>query len=476
MNIEIPDFSHIRVAVIGDVMLDRYWFCNASRISPEAPVPIAHVRKIEERAGGAANVALNAKALGCQVTLFGIIGQDSTAKSLDQILQKADIDRQWQITEKVPTIAKLRVIAHDQQLLRLDFEEDLTDIDKTQLVNTFSSKIKNIDIVIFSDYGKGISAISSKIISLARQHNIPVLVDPKGKDFSIYSGATCITPNLTEFETIVGTCKNEQELEKKGLQLATDLNLTSLLVTRGAQGMTLLRFDHKPLHIPTHAREVYDVTGAGDTVIATLAATLAATNNIEQAAQLANIAAGVAVGKLGSVTVSPFKLRRALQKHQDSRLGVLSEQNLLQEIAEAKQKKEIIVMTNGVFDILHEGHVTYLEQAKALGTRLIVAVNDDDSVRRLKGESRPINPLLQRMQVLAGLRSVDWVVPFSEDTPERLITAVKPDILVKGGDYRAEEIAGAKQVIANGGIVKILGFVPDRSTTSIIKKTQGDKK
>jgi D-beta-D-heptose 7-phosphate kinase/D-beta-D-heptose 1-phosphate adenosyltransferase len=474
MNKEIPDFTKVRITIVGDVMLDRYWFCNASRISPEAPVPIAHVRKTEERPGGASNVALNAKALGCQVTLFGIIGEDEPGKCLEKILQQAEIKCHWQKTANIPTIAKLRVIAHEQQLIRLDFEESLAKVDKAELIKKFTEHLKHTDIVIFSDYGKGIAEIAPKLINLVQQHNIPILIDPKGRDFNIYAGATCLTPNFTEFETIVGICEDETEIERKGLRLIEDLKIEALLITMGAHGMTLLRPDQETVNIPTHAREVYDVTGAGDTVIATLAATFAATKSFTQAMQFANVAAGISVGKLGAAVVSPFELRRSLQKHQDSSLGVMTEKQLLQEVEEAKRNHEVIVMTNGVFDILHEGHVTYLEQAKALGTRLIVAVNDDASVKRLKGSDRPINPVEQRMHVLACLRSVDWVVAFTEDTPERLIKAVTPNILVKGGDYKVNEIAGAEHVMAHGGAVKILPFVLDRSTTNIIKRTKGN--
>lgn len=473
MRFEIPDFSSVRILVVGDVMLDRYWHGNTSRISPEAPVPILHVRDLQDRAGGAGNVALNLADLGCKVSLLGIIGQDSAGKKLDDILRQAHVNCHLLPYSEVPTIAKIRVLGKNQQLLRLDFEEAIENVDTKELFNVYEAELAQADLVILSDYGKGVLRNVQEFIQAARKRGIPVLIDPKSDDFSIYRQATLITPNLKEFEAVVGKCHDEVELEQKGMKLLKECQLAGLLVTRGEQGMTLLQENAEPLHLAARAREVYDVTGAGDTVISVLGAAIATGQALPEAAAMSNLAAGIVVQKLGAATVSVPELRRALQRHFDSELGILTEEQLMIAVSDAKAHHERIVMTNGCFDVLHAGHIAYLEQAKELGKRLIVAVNDDASVARLKGASRPINPLKERMAVLAALRVVDWVVAFSEDTPERLIKMVSPDVLVKGGDYAVHEIAGSEHVLSNGGEVKILGFVEGFSTTSIINRMRG---
>ena len=274
---------------------------------------------------------------------------------------------------------------------------------------------------------------------------------------------------MSEFEAIVGPCKNNQDVEEKGMKLLQSLDLTALLITRSEQGMSLIRRDEAPLHLPTQAQEVFDVTGAGDTVIGVLAASIASGRPLHEACALANAAAGVVVGKLGTSTVSPIELENAIRGRADTGFGVMTESELKQAVANARQRGERVVMTNGCFDILHAGHVSYLANARKLGDRLIVAVNSDASTRRLKGETRPVNPLEQRMAVLGALGAVDWVVPFEEDTPQRLIAEVLPDILVKGGDYQPEDIAGSAEVWAAGGEVKVLNFEDGISTTNIIK-------
>lgn len=475
MKLHIPAFEKARVLVIGDVMLDRYWYGNTSRISPEAPVPVVHVKETEERPGGAGNVALNLKALGCDITLLSMVGQDTNAENLEHKLQAAGINVFLQRESKLPTLVKLRVLSLHQQLIRLDFEEGFHATDKNKMLACFKEHLPNFDVIILSDYGKGVLSESNTLISLAKAAGKSVLVDPKSTNFNIYRGATVLTPNRKEFEAVVGPCHNESELVTKGQQLLKDYDLEALLITRGEQGMTLLRQDQEELHFPARAREVYDVTGAGDTVISLIAATLATGEDLPIAAALANVAAGIAVSKLGAATVSVPELRRAISQEQSSDKGIMSEDQLAIAIADARAHGERIVMTNGCFDILHAGHVAYLEQAKALGDRLIVAVNDDGSVSRLKGPDRPINTLARRMAVLAGLGAVDWVVPFSEDTPERLITHLLPDVLVKGGDYKVEDIAGAKAVLANGGGVEILQFVEGCSTTAMVEHIRKEK-
>ncbi|WP_068544636.1 bifunctional D-glycero-beta-D-manno-heptose-7-phosphate kinase/D-glycero-beta-D-manno-heptose 1-phosphate adenylyltransferase HldE [Thalassotalea crassostreae] len=467
MKVDIPKFDKTRVMVVGDVMLDRYWTGPTARISPEAPVPVVRINNDEDRPGGAANVALNIASLGGQVTLTGITGDDEVADSLDTHLSAMDVICRFSRSEDVPTITKLRVMSRNQQLLRLDFEESFSEIDKSELNSIVENNLLQHDVLVLSDYDKGTLSNVPDLVSLARNHNIPVVVDPKGHDFSKYRGATLITPNLSEFEAVVGECKDEADLVAKGKALLIELELEALLVTRSEHGMTLIRQDEE-LHIPTQAQEVYDVTGAGDTVIATLSLAIAAGSSFAEASALANVAAGIVVGKIGTSTISEIEIAQALTFGQESGSGVVSEEQLKIIIEQAKQRGENVVMTNGCFDILHAGHVSYLSHAGDIGDRLIVAVNDDDSVRRLKGSGRPVNPVERRMAVLAGLGAVDWVVSFSEDTPQRLIGNLLPDVLVKGGDYKVEEIAGGEEVIANGGEVQILNFEEGISTTEII--------
>jgi D-beta-D-heptose 7-phosphate kinase/D-beta-D-heptose 1-phosphate adenosyltransferase len=468
MQFNLPVFSNARVLVVGDLMLDRYWQGAAARISPEAPVPVVHVKETEERPGGGANVALNMSSLGVKVSLCGLVGDDEAGSALEGHLQRAGVVCRLQRDASIPTITKLRVISQHQQLLRLDFEQPMWHANLSELEGHCRQLLDKADLMILSDYAKGTLQKPQTLIQMARLRGVPVLVDPKGSAFERYRGATLLTPNLKEFETVVGPCNSDSELRERGMALRERLNLKALLITLSERGMLLIRQDEPVLHLPTRAREVYDVTGAGDTVIGVLGAAIAAGLRLPEAAGLANLAAGLMVAKLGAGSVTPAELKGALRREGDFHT-ILDRNGLCTAVEEAHALGERIVMTNGCFDILHEGHVRYLQQARQLGDRLVVAVNDDDSVRRLKGEGRPINSVEQRMAVLAGLASVDWVVPFSEDTPEALICAVKPDLLVKGGDYRPEEIAGHDCVVNSGGEVKVLDFVPGRSTSRIVE-------
>ena len=468
MKIHIPPFEQARVLVVGDVMLDRYWHGATSRISPEAPVPVVHVGQSEERAGGAANVALNIAALGVQTRLLGVTGGDEAAASLEALLSGAGINCEFQKIVDTPTVTKLRVISRHQQLIRLDFEDGFDAIDTAALQAQYQRDLDHCDVVVLSDYGKGTLVAIEQLIAAARAAGKPVLIDPKVQDFSRYKGATLITPNMAEFELVAGHCADEQALIDKSNALLAQHDLEALLVTRGEHGMTLLRRDEPEFHLPTQAREVFDVTGAGDTVISVLAAALAAGEELRSATALANLAAGIVVGKLGTASVSVPELRRTVLMGQDAGFGEMNRAQLQVAVADARSHGERIVMTNGCFDILHAGHVLYLNQARQLGDRLIVAVNDDDSVRRLKGAGRPVNPLDRRMTVLSALESVDWVVPFSEDTPEQLICAIKPELLVKGGDYRPEDIAGYECVKQAGGEVVVLDYEDGCSTSRLI--------
>jgi D-beta-D-heptose 7-phosphate kinase/D-beta-D-heptose 1-phosphate adenosyltransferase len=468
MKVDIPAFDQANVLVVGDVMLDRYWQGPTQRISPEAPVPIVKINHDENRPGGAANVALNIASMGGKVTLAGITGADEAAQILLTQLEAMNINCQFDQQLDLPTITKLRVVSRNQQLLRLDFEESFADVSKSVLLSTVEQGIDQHDLLLLSDYSKGTLSDIQSLIAIAKNHNVPVLVDPKGTDFERYRGATMLTPNMSEFETVVGHCKSEEDLVRKGHQLLETLELEGLLITRSEHGMTLLRAGHQEFHLPTQAKEVYDVTGAGDTVIATLALAVAAKAEYTQASALANIAAGIVVGKLGTSTVSEAELLNEIAFGQESGFGVLSEEQLKIAVGLAQARGEKIVMTNGCFDILHAGHVSYLTTAAKLGERLIVAVNNDASVTRLKGAGRPVNPEDRRMAVLAGLGAVDWVVSFSEDTPQRLIANILPNTLVKGGDYKVEDIAGGTEVIAAGGEVQVLNFEEGISTTQII--------
>jgi D-beta-D-heptose 7-phosphate kinase / D-beta-D-heptose 1-phosphate adenosyltransferase len=474
MRAPLPDFSRARVLVVGDVMLDRYWTGPVQRISPEAPVPVVRVRADQVRAGGAANVALNLASLGAQVSLLGVVGRDDAARELRVAVEVAGIAADWIESERLPTITKLRVLSRNQQLLRMDFEESLDAIgafDRAALQQRFAQRLAGCDVVICSDYGKGTLVDVAALIGTARAAGKTVLVDPKGADYARYAGATLLTPNVAELEAVAGAAGDEADLLNRGEALRAQLGLDALLLTRSEKGLSLLRGSQPPLHLPAAAREVFDVTGAGDTVIATLAAALAAGLELPEACRLANLAAGIVVGKLGTASVSVAELDAALHP-QGFDAAVLGEAALLARVAAEKQKGRRIVMTNGCFDLLHVGHVKYLEAARNLGDLLIVAVNDDDSVRRLKGPTRPVNPCADRMRVLASLRSVDCVVPFSEDTPARLIGAVLPDLLVKGGDYRPEQIAGFDAVTANGGEVVVLDFHAGYSTTGMLARAK----
>ncbi len=468
MTLCIPNFSNAQVLVVGDVMLDRYWSGPTSRISPEAPVPVVKVTDIENRAGGAGNVALNIASLGSKAQLLGLVGQDNNATALKDTLKHDLIDTTFTALTSHPTITKLRVLSRHQQLIRLDFEESFDDVPGDCMLSDFESKLEKADVVVLSDYGKGALSDIQCFIQAARKAGKTILIDPKGHDFERYRGATLITPNLGEFEAVMGECKDEADLVEKGFALMDKIELGALLVTRSEKGMTLFQQGEQPIHLAATAREVYDVTGAGDTVISVLAAAKAAGASLAEATALANTAAALVVAKLGTATVSLAELRREVRADVQAHTGIMDEDTLLEAIKVAQSNGETIVMTNGCFDILHPGHVSYLKAAKDIGDRLIVAVNSDASVTRLKGPERPINPVDHRMDVLAGLQSVDWVVPFSEDTPQRLIAKLLPSILVKGGDYKIEDIAGGKEVIANGGSVKVLHFEEGCSTSNII--------
>lgn len=464
------------ILIMGDLMLDQYLSGSVSRISPEAPVPIVKIQTESFVPGGAANVALNIASMNHPVNLIGMIGEDQNGKKLEQALLKAKINTYF-LKTNLPTITKTRVISHShhQQMLRIDHEESFFDLNKQDLLDYLDSNLQNFSVLILSDYGKGTLSNPQELIQKAKSLNIPVLIDPKGADFNKYKNASVITPNYSEFINIVGPCETEEILRSKAKQLLINLNLDALLITRSADGMSLITKDHPDLiSIPTEAQEVFDVTGAGDTVIGIFALALSQGHDYVSAMKMANTAAGIVVAKLGAACVTPQELSQALHKKtSQDLLGVLTQEQALKMIKQAQDLDEKIVFTNGCFDLLHAGHLTYLKEAKALGNRLIIAVNSDRSIQKLKGPTRPIIPLQERMDMLAALSCVDWVVSFDEDTPEKLLSELQPDILVKGGDYLStDQIVGHQIVKAYGGEVKLLSLKPGFSTTAIIKKIQ----
>lgn len=482
-------FHDGKVLVIGDIMLDRYYWGKVRRISPEAPVPVVKLRHITETLGGAGNVASNLAGLGCSTKVIGICGEDRTADGLRQLFKRKQIEDGLVTDSKRPTTTKTRIMAHKQQILRLD-EEDAQPL-AADLLRTVSKQIEHAiagsHAVVISDYGKGMfsdRAFTQKIIQSAHAAKIPVLVDPKGTAWERYAGATCITPNTAELEAVTGSLLEDDEalLISTACELRKSLNLLWLLVTRGAQGMCLVGPQDQTTQIPAQAREVYDVSGAGDTVIATLAAMLATQASMVEASRVANLAAGIVVGKLGTQPILNSELSTALnyadRLHQYPYAAAKMRKldSALASIQEWKSASDKIVFTNGCFDLLHPGHISLLHQARALGDRLVVGLNTDDSVRRLKGPQRPILSENDRAAMLSALECVDLVVHFDEDTPLALIEAIQPDILVKGSDYNPDQVVGKDVVEAYGGTVKLVELIKGYSTTRLTERVRsGDK-
>jgi D-beta-D-heptose 7-phosphate kinase / D-beta-D-heptose 1-phosphate adenosyltransferase len=462
--------------VIGDVMLDRYLIGEVSRISPEAPVPVVLLKQQNERAGGAANVAANLSLLGIETHILGCIGEDLEGKSLVQLMQASKIQTQAIITSSHrPTIAKTRILGGHQQMMRLDQENSgvFNPEETNQILSAFQQAVANAPaIVVLSDYAKGLLSptICQTIIQACQQANIPVLVDPKGVDYSKYQGATALTPNKKETAEACHTNVNDAALIEKAQQLKTSLGLEFLAVTRSEEGITLL--DASTHHLQAAAQQVFDVSGAGDTVIATLAAGLMHRLTPLDSLELANTAAGVVVGKVGTVPITKMDLIHALedQRSNEQAHKICDLAELLEKVAVWKQTNQTIVFTNGCFDLLHAGHVTYLEAAKKRGDKLILGLNTDRSVSALKGPTRPVVNENDRARVLAALASVDAVILFDEDTPLNLINAIQPDVIAKGSDYTADQVVGGKEVLSWGGEIALIDLVEGRSTSNLIKK------
>lgn len=467
--------SDVKILVVGDVMLDRYWHGDTARISPEAPVPVVRVSDFKDKAGGAANVAKNIIHLGAQASLLGIVGDDDNGRSLQASLENEGINSLLVTQKEAPTITKIRILSRSQQVVRLDIEQSFSQQHADLLCAEFEGLIDQFEMVLFSDYNKGSLANIGTMIDMAKKAGKTVLVDPKSNDLAVYAGADLITPNLSEYHAAGGLSGDEQQIAQSAKKIIADCNIGAMLLTRSEQGMSLItpteKFDY-----PAQTLEVADVTGAGDTVIATLAVMLGTEMPVAQAAEVANIAAGITVTRLGAATLSPeelsLKLTAYLERTGEHYRPAVDE--VFERIEQARRRGNKIVFTNGCFDILHAGHVRYLAQAKTRGDKLVVGLNNDESITRLKGADRPVNTLEERATVLTALAAVDWVIPFGSeecnDTPVNLIQQVKPDVLVKGGDYKIEDIAGADFVLAHGGDVEVLEFVNDCSTSNVISK------
>lgn len=459
-----------RILIIGDILIDKYYVGDVRRISPEAPVPVVRVNNTYCVLGGAANVARNLIGIDCNPVVLGLIGNDENGKLVKKMFEDIKAENVLFPTLEA-TVTKIRILGNNQQIARLDFEKEFHSISRHEeilLTQAMEKHIPEVDVVVVSDYGKGVcnEFVCKNAIELSSRYNKPILIDPKGLDWHKYENATIVTPNLKELSDIYG-----KEVENRnnpisiaGRCILDKYNINSLLVTRSEKGMSFID-RQTSVHIPTDAKEVFDVSGAGDTVVATLAAALAANFSLHDAITLSNKAAGIVVGKIGTAPILYGELETGVPKRYNNKKAI-SADNIQETVQRLKNTNAKIVFTNGCFDILHTGHVSYLQEAKELGDILIVGVNSDDSVKRLKGPSRPINDESSRIVVLSALECVDYVIVFADDTPLELIKTIRPDILVKGGDYTIEDVVGrefAKETV-------IIPFLEGFSTTSIIDK------
>ncbi|MFN2258036.1 MAG: bifunctional D-glycero-beta-D-manno-heptose-7-phosphate kinase/D-glycero-beta-D-manno-heptose 1-phosphate adenylyltransferase HldE [Desulfuromonadaceae bacterium] len=475
--------SRIQAVVVGDLMLDEYLWGATERISPEAPVPVVNVGREDLRLGGAGNVVNNLRVLGAHVVLASVLGDDRDGEVIRERLQRAQVDVDALVHDHSRTTSrKTRILAGNQQMLRIDREstQEIGQQVEEQLLQKLSLKIAAADVIYLSDYGKGVlsESLIQGIISQAKQKNIPVVVDPKGADYVRYRGATLLTPNRKEASLATGiNIDDECTLCEAGSQILASAQLQALVLTRSEQGMTLFQHNAKPIHLPTRGREVYDVSGAGDTVLTMIGLGLATGFSLIQAAFMANIAAGVVVGKVGTSTASPDEIVEAAGFLVAGSQTKICDPHALQiMLRRLRQMGRKVVFTNGCFDILHAGHVSYLQRARELGDLLVVGLNSDASVRRLKGNSRPLVPEADRAVILAALSCVDHVVIFDENTPLELISLLQPDILVKGNDYAEAEVVGADLVQEWGGRVELMPFVTGRSTSALVNKISGTSK
>ena len=463
-----------KILVIGDLMIDHYIWGSCERISPEAPVPVVNINSESTSLGGAGNVINNLYSLGAVVDIISVVGEFEASKELKELLSAINVDTQYLITQKDRvTSKKSRVIAAQQQVIRFDREStsEINNKSQTAILDVFKQIVNNYDVILLSDYGKGVLTfdLTQSLITIANENEKKLLVDPKGLDYSKYKGAYLLTPNKKEASEATNILiKDNDSLTKALLRLKEQCNLTCSLITLSEQGVAI--FDNELRIHPTVTREIFDVTGAGDTVLASLGFALSSNNDIDEAVKFANLASGVVVGKIGSATASLNEIieyESSLHKSSsDEHIKTWDEISSI--VRELKNKDKKIVFTNGCFDILHIGHVKYLEKTKGFGDILILGLNSDESVRRLKGENRPINSQVDRAYILASLEVIDYVVIFNDDTPLDLIKLIQPDVLVKGGDYEGKEVVG--QDIAKE--VKLVKFIEAKSTTKTIERIQ----
>lgn len=481
-SLDARQFERRNILVLGDLMLDRYLWGDVERISPEAPVPVFHIRRQSEIPGGAGNVVSNLVGLGATVTVIGVRGRDAAGERLIKLLENDKVQLHILTYSDRPTITKTRVVSHGQQMIRLD-EEDVLPLNKTlrdEIVELIKAESSKASAIIFSDYGKGLlhsKELLQSIITLANSRQIPTIVDPKGSDWERYRGATCVTPNTKELEAVYGNLiTSDAQLVEVMRTVILKYNLSWLLVTRGSLGMCLMDRTEAPIFIPTLARQVFDVSGAGDTVTATLGLCVGSGLPFLDGARVANLAAGIVVGKVGTQPINIIELQSSLETTGiDARISGVTQKlaslSAIRTQSDAwKTSRQRVVFTNGCFDLLHPGHVHLLNQAKALGDRLVVAINSDDSVRRLKGSGRPILSERDRASLVASLDCVDLVVLFESDTPDELLKCIRPHILVKGSDYKHEQVLGRAIVESYGGEVRLIPLLNGYSTTSIASK------
>ena len=442
-----------KITVIGDVMIDWYLHGESSRISPEAPVPVVNFKESKFQLGGAANVANNLKHLEIEPFLIGAVGKDHFGSLLKEHLKEEKIKFNLLSEKSFQTICKQRLMSSNQQLARIDYEQYFHASKLSNILNTFTKNIAKTDLIIVSDYGKGTVSNARKLIQSARKFKKKILIDPKGKDFTKYKGANLITPNKSEFEKIMGKVGSKKDLENKTKKMLEHLDLESLIVTLGSEGMYVLTKSNKKIignFINAYPQEVFDVSGAGDTTISALGAALSEDNDIFSAAEFANLAASISVSKLGTSTVSKDEVT-----------------NLE---ASKSNKEQVIVFTNGCFDIIHSGHLDLLKEAKSYGDKLIVGLNSDKSVSKLKGPERPIIGQSERKKILSALKFVDEVIIFNEENPLKLIKKLKPSILVKGADYTKEQVVGGTFVESYGGEIKLVKLTKGKSSSKIINR------
>ena len=473
MNRLLPSVPDVHVLVVGDIMLDRYLYGRAERISEEAPVPVVQVDGSEDRLGGAANVAVNVVSLGARCTLVGAVGDDANGFVIAELLNDAGIDTDLVVVEGWRTTLKERVVSKRKQIARMDFEMPMAESAAVEVARRVARRAPDMDAVIVEDYDKGALANPGRVLAAAA--GVTTIVDPKFKPFAEYRGAAVLKPNRREFQAALGRWPNESELAQIGSALARKSGVEAIVLTRGAEGITLFEANGDSDHLPALNIDVYDSTGAGDTVAATLGVCAARGWPCADGARVANVAGALACTKAGTAAVALSELNAALRDGAPTVPVASSRRQLAAAVNRARRQGQRVVFTNGCFDILHAGHVGYLNQARELGDWLIVAVNDDDSVRRAKGDGRPVNKLEQRMRVLEGLAAVDWVVPFSEDTPETLLAEIRPDVLVKGGDYTPEQVVGVELVRNYGGDVRVLCEVEGCSTSKLVDRIRSIK-